>query len=119
MTKSVEEPRLPSPKERRRLREAAGLSYEAVATAVGVRANTVRSWESARTSPRGRKREAYAALLRSLAAEAEAEAGAEAEAEAEAKAPGAPGPGDSVPASPEPAAFPAAEGSAPRVPGVM
>ncbi|KMO99848.1 helix-turn-helix domain-containing protein [Streptomyces roseus] len=115
MTKSVEEPRLPSPKERRRLREAAGLSYEAVATAVGVRANTVRSWESARTSPRGRKREAYAALLRSLTAEAEAEAGAE----AEAKAPGAAGPGDSVPASPEPADSPAAEGSASRVPGVM
>ncbi|MFF0213949.1 helix-turn-helix domain-containing protein [Streptomyces vinaceus] len=69
MTESVEEPRLPSPKERRRLREAAGLSYEAVATAVGVRANTVRSWEAARTSPRGRKREAYAAFLRSLASE--------------------------------------------------
>ncbi|MFE2879254.1 helix-turn-helix domain-containing protein [Streptomyces roseus] len=76
MTESVEEPRLPSPKERRRLREAAGLSYEAVATAVGVRANTVRSWESARTSPRGRKREAYASLLRSLAAEAGAQGAA-------------------------------------------
>ncbi|MFE2551535.1 helix-turn-helix domain-containing protein [Streptomyces sp. NPDC059355] len=67
MTESVEEPRLPSPKERRRLREAAGLTYEAVATAVGVRTNTVRSWESGRTHPRGRKLDAYAALLRSPA----------------------------------------------------
>ncbi|MFE2480209.1 helix-turn-helix domain-containing protein [Streptomyces sp. NPDC059389] len=67
MTESVEEPKLPSPKERRRLREAAGLTYEAVATAVGVRANTVRSWESDRTHPRGRKLDAYAALLSSLA----------------------------------------------------
>ncbi|WP_229336877.1 helix-turn-helix domain-containing protein [Streptomyces flavotricini] len=67
MTESVGEPRLPSPKERRSLREAAGLTYEAIATAVGVRANTVRSWESGRTHPRGRKLDAYAALLGSVA----------------------------------------------------
>ncbi|WP_329116978.1 sigma factor-like helix-turn-helix DNA-binding protein [Streptomyces sp. NBC_01353] len=54
---------LPSPKERRRLREALGLSEEHVADAVGVTRATVRSWETGRTEPRGRKREAYAKLL--------------------------------------------------------
>ncbi|MFF1645634.1 helix-turn-helix domain-containing protein [Streptomyces sp. NPDC058240] len=54
---------LPSPKERRRLREAKSLSEEQVATAVGVTRATVRSWETGRTTPRGRKREAYARLI--------------------------------------------------------
>ncbi|MFJ4912687.1 helix-turn-helix domain-containing protein [Streptomyces sp. NPDC088726] len=54
---------LPSPKERRRLREAKSLSEEQVAAAVGVTRATVRSWETGRTSPRGRKREAYARLI--------------------------------------------------------
>ncbi|MFE6841597.1 helix-turn-helix domain-containing protein [Streptomyces sp. NPDC057686] len=66
MTESVEEPGLPSPKERRRLREAAGLTYEDVATAVGIAVSTVRSWETGRTDPRGRKREAYAGFLTAL-----------------------------------------------------
>ncbi|MEV6576980.1 helix-turn-helix domain-containing protein [Streptomyces sp. NPDC051582] len=140
MTESVEEPRLPSPKERRRLREAAGLSYEAVATAVGVRANTVRSWESARTSPRGRKREAYAAFLSSLASAA-APAATEAPEVSEAlaaselrkvsevtevtevpevsEAAEAAEARDSVPPSPEEATAEAADALAVRVPGVM
>ncbi|MFD7322315.1 sigma factor-like helix-turn-helix DNA-binding protein [Streptomyces sp. NPDC059875] len=54
---------LPSPKERRRLREARGLSEEQVAEAVGVTRATVRSWETGRTDPRGRKRDAYAKLI--------------------------------------------------------
>ncbi|MGQ4357368.1 helix-turn-helix domain-containing protein [Streptomyces drozdowiczii] len=54
---------LPSPKERRRLREAKSLTEEQVAAAVGVTRATVRAWETGRTSPRGRKREAYARLL--------------------------------------------------------
>ncbi|MGW1404844.1 helix-turn-helix domain-containing protein [Streptomyces sp. NPDC002403] len=54
---------LPSPKERRRLREAKSLSEEQVATVVGVTRATVRSWETGRTTPRGRKREAYARLI--------------------------------------------------------
>lgn len=130
MTESVEEPRLPSPKERRRLREAAGLSYEAVATAVGVRANTVRSWESARTSPRGRKRAAYAAFLRSLASApaaaatateppqatgAAAESAAAQSAGAESAAARSAGP----PSAPDVRRAVAAEGFAVRVPGVM
>lgn len=54
---------LPSPKERRRLREAKSLTEEQVAAAVGVTRATVRAWETGRTSPRGRKREAYARLI--------------------------------------------------------
>ncbi|MEV3892562.1 helix-turn-helix domain-containing protein [Streptomyces anulatus] len=56
-------PQLPSPKERRRLREAKSLSEEQVAAAVGVTRATVRSWETGRTSPRGRKRALYAKLI--------------------------------------------------------
>ncbi|MFC9299624.1 helix-turn-helix domain-containing protein [Streptomyces sp. NPDC057011] len=70
MTRSVEtssELSLPTPKERRRLRESADLTHEQVAAAVGVTAATVRSWETGRTDPRGRKREAYATFLTTLA----------------------------------------------------
>jgi len=56
-------PPLPSPQERRRLREAKSLSEEQVAEAVGVTRATVRSWERGRTSPRGRKRALYAKLI--------------------------------------------------------
>lgn len=54
---------LPTPKERRRLREAKSLTQAQLAAKVGVTRETVRSWESGRTTPRGRKREAYARLL--------------------------------------------------------
>ncbi|MET9432831.1 sigma factor-like helix-turn-helix DNA-binding protein [Streptomyces sp. NPDC006551] len=60
---SVSSAALPSPKERRRLREALALSEDQVAEAMGVTRATVRSWETGRTDPRGRKREAYAKLL--------------------------------------------------------
>lgn len=57
-------PPLPSsPKERRRLREAKSLSEQQVAAAVGVTRATVRSWETGRTTPRGRKRALYAKLI--------------------------------------------------------
>ncbi|MCY0917502.1 helix-turn-helix domain-containing protein [Streptomyces sp. H27-G5] len=75
MTQDVEtasatgETDLPSPKERRRLRETAELTHEDLASALGVTTNTARSWENGRTGPRGRKREAYAKLLAHLAAE--------------------------------------------------
>ncbi|WP_412077052.1 helix-turn-helix domain-containing protein [Streptomyces xanthophaeus] len=67
MTRSVNELGLPSPEERRGLREAAGLTHEQVAAVVGVAPGTVRSWESGRTDPRGRKRTEYAQLLLDLA----------------------------------------------------
>ncbi|MGW5396097.1 helix-turn-helix domain-containing protein [Streptomyces sp. NPDC003952] len=75
MTQSVTELGLPTPKERRRLREAADLTHEEVAAAVGVTSNTVRSWETGRTHPRGRKLEAYSKLLARLSADESAPAG--------------------------------------------
>ncbi|MEU9332144.1 helix-turn-helix domain-containing protein [Streptomyces sp. NPDC048290] len=66
MTQSPATP-LPPPKECRRLREAASLTQAQLATQVGVTRETVRAWENGRTTPRGRKREAYAKLLARLA----------------------------------------------------
>ncbi|MFJ9628769.1 helix-turn-helix domain-containing protein [Streptomyces sp. NPDC101175] len=82
---------LPPPKERRRLREAASLTQAQLATRVGVSRETVRAWETGRTTPRGRKREAYAKLLDDLAAntptpeEADTDTDAKAEVEVEVK----------------------------------
>ncbi|MFD0153162.1 sigma factor-like helix-turn-helix DNA-binding protein [Streptomyces sp. NPDC055721] len=70
-TDSASSVTLPTPKERRRLREALALSEEQVAEAMGVTKATVKAWETGRSSPRGRKRDAYAKLLNaSEAAEA-------------------------------------------------
>ncbi|MFI1027783.1 helix-turn-helix domain-containing protein [Streptomyces sp. NPDC020951] len=66
MTQQRPVPPLPSPKERRRLREAASLTQAQVAEQMGVARETVRAWESGRTTPRGPQREAYAKLLASL-----------------------------------------------------
>ncbi|MFB7083860.1 helix-turn-helix domain-containing protein [Streptomyces sp. NPDC056296] len=71
MTRSPATP-LPPPKTRRRLRETAALTQAQLAARVGVTRETVRAWESGRTTPRGRKREAYAKLLNTLAEEATA-----------------------------------------------
>ncbi|MEU8791971.1 helix-turn-helix domain-containing protein [Streptomyces sp. NPDC048643] len=54
---------LPAPKERRRLREARALTQAELAARLGVSRSTVRSWETGRTTPRGRKLEAYVRLL--------------------------------------------------------
>ncbi|MFF9484641.1 helix-turn-helix domain-containing protein [Streptomyces sp. NPDC014676] len=66
MTRSPATP-LPSPDERRRLRAAASLTWRQVAECVGVPPETVRAWESGRSTPRGRNRETYAKLLAGLA----------------------------------------------------
>ncbi|MEU6866368.1 helix-turn-helix transcriptional regulator [Streptomyces sp. NPDC046876] len=58
---------LPPPAERRRLREAAGLSQDQIATALQTRRETVSGWESGRSEPRAPKRGAYARLLDGLA----------------------------------------------------
>ncbi|MFG3317435.1 helix-turn-helix domain-containing protein [Streptomyces sp. NPDC048171] len=73
MTRSPGTP-LPPPKARRRLREAASLTQAQLADRMGVTRATVRTWESGRTTPRGRKREAYAALLKTLVEEESAAA---------------------------------------------
>ncbi|MFB6437709.1 helix-turn-helix domain-containing protein [Streptomyces sp. NPDC056411] len=59
---------LPAPAERKRLREAAGLSQEQVAKALQARREAVGNWEAGRTEPRPPKRAAYARLLEGLAA---------------------------------------------------
>ncbi|MER6218795.1 helix-turn-helix transcriptional regulator [Streptomyces sp. NPDC001674] len=58
---------LPAPDERKRLREAAGLSQDQIAKALSVRRETITSWETGRTAPRPPKRAAYARLLEGLA----------------------------------------------------
>ncbi|MFD5230758.1 helix-turn-helix domain-containing protein [Streptomyces qaidamensis] len=74
MTQSPAIP-LPPPKERRRLREAASLTRAQLASRVGVTSETVRGWETGRSTPRGRKGEKYAKLLGSLGDEAGATPG--------------------------------------------
>ncbi|MFF0017990.1 telomere-associated protein Tap [Streptomyces sp. NPDC005374] len=58
---------LPVPAERKRLREAAGLSQDQVAKALNVRRETVTGWEAGRTEPRLPVRAAYIRLLDGLA----------------------------------------------------
>ncbi|WP_425573373.1 helix-turn-helix domain-containing protein [Streptomyces albidochromogenes] len=89
---------LPSPKERRRLREAKSLTQEQVAATLGITRETLRAWESGRVNPKRRKRAAYAKLLASFrddttevlagrtAAEEAPRLGTDADTEAEAEA---------------------------------
>ncbi|MFE2760941.1 telomere-associated protein Tap [Streptomyces halstedii] len=58
---------LPAPAERKRLRQAHGLTLEEVAATLDVRRATVGAWESGRTEPRPPQREPYAHLLKQLA----------------------------------------------------
>ncbi|MEU9446975.1 helix-turn-helix transcriptional regulator [Streptomyces sp. NPDC048304] len=57
---------LPSPAERRRLREAAGLTQTQIASALETRRETVANWELGKTEPRPPQRAAYARLLEKL-----------------------------------------------------
>ncbi|MFJ3594743.1 telomere-associated protein Tap [Streptomyces sp. NPDC090231] len=99
---------LPGPAERKRLREAAGLSQAQIATALEARREAVGNWEAGRTDPRPPKRAAYARLLEGLAARFPASA---------ADAPAAPAP--VVPEAftgpaPEPVSAPAVPPSRPK-----
>ncbi|WP_309032571.1 helix-turn-helix domain-containing protein [Streptomyces alfalfae] len=67
MTQSPATP-LPSPEERRRLREAKSLTQAELAAALGVPQETVRAWESGRATPEGPAGKAYAKLLASSTA---------------------------------------------------
>ena len=58
---------LPEPAERKRLREAGGLSQDQVARALSVRRETITGWELGRSEPRPPKRAAYIRLLEGLA----------------------------------------------------
>ncbi|NJP48129.1 telomere-associated protein Tap [Actinacidiphila epipremni] len=113
---------LPPPAERKRLREAAGLSQAQVAKAVDTRREAVGNWEAGRTEPRPPQRAAYARLLEGLAARFPApEAPAAAAGAAATVAAPAPAAGPEprpAPAAPEPPAPPAgpASGPAPAIP---
>ncbi|MFF8392698.1 telomere-associated protein Tap [Streptomyces sp. NPDC016172] len=58
---------LPPPAERKRLRQAHGLTLDEVASALDVRRATMSGWEAGKTEPRPPEREAYARLLGKLA----------------------------------------------------
>ncbi|MGY4920412.1 telomere-associated protein Tap [Streptomyces sp. 900116325] len=101
---------LPAPAERKRLREAAGLSQDQIAKVLKARREAVGNWEAGRTDPRPPKRAAYARLLEGLAARYPAGSTVPSDAEAaEASAP------DIVEASPL-AADPAIEPEPPTAP---
>ncbi|MCW1100302.1 helix-turn-helix domain-containing protein [Streptomyces sp. RS2] len=63
-----EEPSLPPPAERARLREAAGVTQARLAVALRSTAQTVKNWENGRSEPRPPRLEAYQRLLAGWAA---------------------------------------------------
>ncbi|NUP16716.1 MAG: helix-turn-helix transcriptional regulator, partial [Streptomyces sp.] len=63
-----EEPQLPPPVERARLREAAGITQARMAKALGVTEQTVKNWENGRSEPKSPRLEAYQRLLNGWAA---------------------------------------------------
>ncbi|MFE9137791.1 telomere-associated protein Tap [Streptomyces sp. NPDC007355] len=94
---------LPPPAERKRLRQAHGLTLDEVAAALQVRRATVSGWEAGKTEPRPPERDAYARLLKQLAQLYPADAPTPAENTAAPATPAAP----SVPVAPTASADPA------------
>lgn len=64
----AEEPQLPTPAERARLREAAGVTQARLAQALKTTQQTVKNWENGRSEPRPPRLEAYQRLLETWAA---------------------------------------------------
>ncbi|WP_326800494.1 helix-turn-helix domain-containing protein [Streptomyces sp. NBC_01788] len=62
----VDQNDLPTPAERRRLREAAGLTQTDIAKVLGTRREAVANWEAGKNEPRPPQRTAYARLLEGL-----------------------------------------------------
>ncbi|WP_077801695.1 telomere-associated protein Tap [Streptomyces sp. JHA26] len=63
-----EEPQLPPPAERARLREAAGITQARLASALKTTTQSVKNWENGRSEPRTPRLEAYQRLLKGWAA---------------------------------------------------
>jgi len=63
-----EEPQLPSPAERARLREAAGITQARLAQALKSTTQSVKNWENGRSEPKPPRLEAYQRLLNGWAA---------------------------------------------------
>ena len=100
-----EEPQLPPPAERARLREAAGQTQARLAAALKTTTQTVKNWENGRSEPTGARLEAYQRLLHGWAEKYPAHgapAAVPAPAPVTAPKPQAPA-SPSVPAAPEPA----------------
>ncbi|MBT2426329.1 helix-turn-helix domain-containing protein [Streptomyces sp. ISL-112] len=63
-----EEPQLPPPAERARLREAAGITQARLATALKTTTQSVKNWENGRSEPKPPRLDAYQRLLNGWAA---------------------------------------------------
>ncbi|MFC8093597.1 telomere-associated protein Tap [Streptomyces sp. NPDC057301] len=63
-----EEPQLPPPAERARLREAAGVTQARLATALKTTTQSVKNWENGRSEPKSPRLDAYQRLLNGWAA---------------------------------------------------
>ncbi|MEU7501109.1 helix-turn-helix domain-containing protein [Streptomyces griseofuscus] len=103
-----EEPRLPPPAERARLREAAGITQARLATALKTTTQSVKNWENGRSEPKSPRLDAYQRLLNGWAAKYPAP-GAAATASVAASAPAV---------STEPAASRVETADAPQAPAV-
>ncbi|MEV6886039.1 telomere-associated protein Tap [Streptomyces sp. NPDC051135] len=110
-----EEPSLPPPAERARLREAAGVTQARLATALRSTAQTVKNWENGRSEPRPPRLEAYQRLLAGWAAKYPNPAGLAPAASAGQGASAAP-PVAAAPAAPAAAAPAGPAGQAPAAP---
>ncbi|MGQ4437814.1 helix-turn-helix domain-containing protein, partial [Streptomyces sp. SAS_260] len=63
-----EEPHLPPPAERARLRESAGITQARLATALKTTTQSVKNWENGRSEPKSPRLDAYQRLLKGWAA---------------------------------------------------
>ncbi|MFJ3899662.1 telomere-associated protein Tap [Streptomyces sp. NPDC090083] len=104
-----EEPHLPPPAERARLREAAGITQARLATALKTTTQSVKNWENGRSEPKSPRLDAYQRLLKGWAAKYPAHGAAPAAAAAPTREPAV----SSEPAASEAAA---AVSQAPPVP---
>ncbi|MFD6691043.1 telomere-associated protein Tap [Streptomyces bacillaris] len=110
-----EEPQLPPPAERARLREVAGITQARLAVALRTSTQTVKNWENGRSEPKPPRLEAYQRLLKGWAAQHHT-APATTPAPAPVAAPQAPA-AFATPATPEPAVeTPAAPSQPPTAP---
>ncbi|WP_374984436.1 helix-turn-helix domain-containing protein [Streptomyces fradiae] len=113
-----EEPQLPPPAERARLREAAGVTQARLASALKWATQTVKNWENGRSEPKPPRLEAYRRLLDGWAAQypAPGPAGLLPEAAPTAPPPPAPAAPPPTPAAPGRPPAPDAPGPVPRGP---
>jgi DNA-binding transcriptional regulator YiaG len=91
-----EEPHLPPPAERARLREAAGITQARLATALKTTTQSVKNWENGRSEPKSPRLDAYQRLLKGWAAKYPAPGAAPAAATAPAASAASAGPAASA-----------------------